>query len=182
MSCEINAVDHCNITCLDCNHASPPLKAHFADPDRVYHDLSTLSKVYRADWLKIVGGEPLLHPDLPSLVDAVRRSGISKKILLVTNGLLLKQMPEAVWEAIDQLELSIYPETGLDEAKQMQIQEQARSHGVHLLRSTYSNFRRTFSITGTDDSNLVRRIYRTCKLANLWGCQSIHEGHLYKCP
>jgi cyclic pyranopterin phosphate synthase len=182
LSCELNAVDHCNIACLDCNHASPGVDANCADPDCVYNDFSRLAKVYHADSVKVLGGEPLLHPDLLSLITAVRKSKISEKIWLVTNGTLLHLMPDNIWKAIDQLEVSLYPETNLKMDRLLFIQKKAAQYHVHLTRYFYHTFRTTFSMVGTNDDNLVRRIYRACKLANLWGCQSVYQGHFFKCP
>ena len=182
LSCELNAVDHCNLTCLDCNHASPAAAKAFADPDMVHRDFSTLAMVYRARFVKILGGEPLLHPDLFSVIQAVRESGISKKVLLVTNGTLLHQLPDAVWGAVDQLEVSSYPGVDLSKDVKKSIQSKASQHQVKLVSHFYPTFRITFSRVGTNDDQLVRRIYRACKLANLWGCQSIYQGFFFKCP
>ena len=182
LSCELNAVDHCNIACLDCNHASPGVAENFADPDSVFNDFSRLAKVYQADCVKILGGEPLLHPDLISLIHAIRKSGVSEKIRLVTNGTLLHHMPHSIWHAIDQIEVSSYPETELKEDCLRSMRRNAAQHRVELLHYVYSTFRITFSAVGTDDDRLVRRIYRACKLANLWGCQSIYKGFFFKCP
>jgi len=182
-SCEINAVDHCNISCLDCNHASPVCAARVADPEAVCRDLSGLARHYKPDVVKIIGGEPLLHPELPELVRAVRRSAVSERIMLVTNGLLLRKMPSQVWEEIDELELSIYPETGHLLARDMPyIQAMLEKSRTKLSRYCYKNFRVTFSTAGSRDKELAQRIYRTCELARLWGCQSVHEGHFFKCP
>jgi cyclic pyranopterin phosphate synthase len=182
LSCELNTVDHCNLTCLDCNHASPSVRPGYADPNDVFKDFSTLAAFYQARIVKIIGGEPLLHPDLLSLIKAVRKSKIGEKILLVTNGTLLHKMPAAVWEAIDQLEISLYPEVRLTEGMLQEFKRKAAKNNIHLVRHAYQTFRITFSTVGTSDDNLVHRIYRTCKLARLWGCQSIHRGYFFKCP
>jgi MoaA/NifB/PqqE/SkfB family radical SAM enzyme len=182
-SCEINAVDHCNIACVDCNHASPAAKRKIADPDTVFRDLSILSLYYKSPVIKIVGGEPLLHPDMPALIKAVRRSGISRYIRLVTNGILLPKMKDELWEEIDEIELSVYPQTESLLAPHMAvIHQSAKRHKVMLVRYFYENFRVTFSTVGTTDSLLTHRIYTTCRLARLWGCQSVHEGYFFKCP
>lgn len=182
-SCEINAVDHCNIACRDCNHASPAVKMKFADPDVVFRNLSSLSMFYKPAMIKIVGGEPLLHPDMTALLKAVRRSGISRHIKLVTNGILLPQMKDEVWAEIDELELSVYPATeSVLSAAMAAIRQTAKRHHVKMVRYFYNNFRMTFSMVGTADYVLTGRIYTACKLAKLWGCQSVHEGHFFKCP
>lgn len=181
--CEIYAVDHCNITCMDCNHASPDVKTRIADPDSVFRDLSTLSRYYRAPMIKILGGEPLLHPDILALVKETRRSGISGKIRLVTNGILLPKMKDDVWKEVDEIEISVYPQTEhLLTSRMADIYQSARLHQVTIITYFYANFRAAFSTIGTADQALTRRIYNSCRYARLWGCQSVHEGYFFKCP
>jgi len=182
-SCEINAVDHCNIACIDCNHASPGAGKAIASPSAVFKDLSLLSRHYKAYALKVVGGEPLLHPDLLSLLRAVRESNICEYISLVTNGTLLRQMADEIWAELDEVELSIYPATRpMLESYLPYFQKSAARHRVKLVISPYEEFRITFSTIGTADAGLTGRIYRNCRLANLWGCQSVHQGYFFKCP
>ena len=181
-SCEINTVDHCNLGCTDCDHAAPAMVPKFADPDVVFRDLSLLSKSYKAEALKIIGGEPLLHPDLLALIRAVRKSGICNKIVLVTNGTLLHQMGSDIWKALDEIELSVYPETRkILEMHMPVIQQNAEQHKVKLIRYLYEYFRIPFSMVGTSDMSLIKCIYGTCLRARIWGCHSIYEGYFFKC-
>ncbi|MFF2008332.1 4Fe-4S cluster-binding domain-containing protein [Streptomyces sp. NPDC058195] len=55
----------------------------------VGRDLTRLAKSYRSANVKILGGEPLLHPGLTDLIREVRESAVTDKIILATNGLLL---------------------------------------------------------------------------------------------
>jgi hypothetical protein len=154
-----------------------------SDPDIVFHDLSLLAKSYKAGLLKVIGGEPLLHPDLLSLILAIRKSGICNHIVLYTNGILLHQMNDNIWKELDEIELSVYPDTRDQLDKHMPaIKRTAQKHNVKLSGYFYGYFRATFSTMGTSDEELTRCIYRTCQLANEWGCQSIHDGHFFKCP
>ena len=72
---EIMAAHGCNLTCRSCTHASPVLRPKdIADPETTARDLSRLARCYRANRVKLLGGEPLLHPDLVALADAVREA------------------------------------------------------------------------------------------------------------
>lgn len=180
--CELNVVDHCNLTCVDCNHASPFTPKRFADPEQVFRDFSILSKVFRPKNVKLLGGEPLLHPNFLGILEAVRASGISDRLLLVTNGLLLPRQSEAFWEAISELEISVYPDSRVDEQLLAYCREKASEYSVHLNIFHFDEFRRTFSIPGSQDPGLVERIYRSCKITKVWGCHVIQEGYFFKCP
>jgi len=181
--CEINIVDHCNLRCTDCDHAAPAVAPRIAKSDIVLRDLLLLSKSYKAESLKIIGGEPLLHPDLPSIVHAVRESGICNHVVLVTNGTLLHHMDGDIWDALDEVELSVYPETRkLLDMNMSTILQNTEKYKVRLSRYLYEYFRVAFSLVGTSDMSLTRRIYKTCLRARIWGCQSIYEGYFFKCP
>ncbi|BEQ14968.1 radical SAM protein [Desulfoferula mesophila] len=179
---DLIACDHCNLTCRACNHASPVVAKWFADPDTVCKELSVLAKYYRPAYVKVLGGEPLLHPALVEVVKAARASGISPHFKLVTNGTLLHKIDDAVLRAIDSLEISSYPEVSPDEEIFALVREKASEFGVDLSIMQFDVFRHSFSSIGTQDRELVQLIYKTCKLANLWMCTVYREGWLYKCP
>ncbi len=62
---EYHIVDHCNLRCDQCCSFSPMLKSWQVDPDQFEKDLLQVGKFVAPSFLKIVGGEPLLHPELP---------------------------------------------------------------------------------------------------------------------
>lgn len=179
---EITVADHCNLTCRQCNHASPVMTKWVADPGEVARDLAILAKVYRPGLLKFIGGEPLLHPDLAGLIDAALGSGICDQVEVVTNGTLLSRMPESVWSRIDKLQISYYPAAGDYRHELAAAAVQARAHGVEMTVVGWTHFRETFSVIRNDDMALVERIYRACHLANVWGIHSLYRGRIYKCP
>ena len=92
--CELNVVHHCNLSCRSCSHLSDRMNKYFVDPDQVLNDFSILAEYCHPQHIRLCGGEPLLHPHLLDVVDAVRDSGISECIRVVTNGTLLHRMPD----------------------------------------------------------------------------------------
>jgi cyclic pyranopterin phosphate synthase len=181
-ACQADIVNQCNLACRDCDHISPIARNRFANPDTLYRDFSMLAKVYKPQLVQLLGGEPLLHPDIVTVIKAVRASGISDRVMVLTNGLLLSRMNDEFWESLDDLEISIYPDSNLDRKLLENYQAKATEHGVRLEIYYYKEFRRHFSLAGTQDQALVERIYRSCKKVHVWGCHSIYEGHIYKCP
>ncbi len=179
---ELIVADHCNIKCRTCNHASPLLSPWFADPETVHRDFSLVARYYRPRFIKVLGGEPLMHKQLADVIWAARTTGISEHFTLVTNGLLLDRATKAVWESIDDVELSIYPETPRHEEIVRQAETLARRYDKLLTVYRYDEFRATFSLRGTEDESLIARVYAACKIANLWGCHAIRDGYFYKCP
>lgn len=179
---ELIVADHCNLSCRNCNHASPVSPPWFIETDDVRRDYGLLAKVYRPKLVKVLGGEPLLHPRLAEVIETARETEISQRFLLTTNGLLLHKMDDSVMEIIDELEISVYP--GLPRARETieLASEMADRFGKDLTVCEYRQFRQTFSTVGTDDESLVQKIYAACKIAHVWGCHAVREGYFYQCP
>ena len=134
---EYNLVDHCNLSCRECSHLSPFLRAHALPLETFRRDLTRLAEVYRVQRLRFVGGEPLLHDDICAFVDAARASGIATHIEVVSNGTLLARVSDQLLESIDSLALSLYPGKHPDEAmmadhsRTLPQVRRATSPGIH---------------------------------------------------
>jgi organic radical activating enzyme len=180
-SCEVNVVEHCNLRCRSCAHLSPVLPKHFVDPDALSSDLTALARSYHAKVLKLLGGEPLLHPDLLDIMMAARGSHVADKIEIWTNGLLLPRMERRFWEAADSVRISLYPGRSLTQDQLDTCIDRARSNGVPLRYKRYQAFQESYSEQGTDDPALVKRIYTTCNSAHRWRCHTVANGWFFKC-
>src|SRR5438094_7310590 len=97
-SVEYNLTEHCNLSCYLCDHASPLLSKKFAILEDFVRDFEALSHVFHSTQLRIVGGEPTLHPQLLTFLREARRIGIADNIVLLTNGVQLHRMPAELWE------------------------------------------------------------------------------------
>jgi hypothetical protein len=180
---EIMAAHGCNLTCRSCTHASPVLRPKdIADPDTTYRDLSRLARFYRPRRVKLLGGEPLLHPDPVALIEAVRATGITDNVTVVTNGVLLPRQGPEFWAAVDDVWVSVYPGYEPAEPEVARWRALSAEHGVEVTLYHYEQFRESHSEYGTGDSRLVRRIFNTCEIVNLWRCHTVIDGVFYKCP
>ncbi len=180
---EIMAAHGCNLVCRSCTHASPVLRPKdIADPTTTERDLARLARCYRARRVKLLGGEPLLHPDLVGLAGAVRGSGITDNLTVVTNGVLLPRQGAAFWAAVDEVWVSIYPGFEPPDDEVTRWHALAAEHSVTVTLHRYEQFRESHSEFGTSDGKLVKRIYDTCEIAHVWRCQAVINGVFYKCP
>ena len=180
--CEVNVVHQCNLSCRGCSHLSPVIPKAFVDPEIVYRDLSRLGAYYSAGHVRLLGGEPLLHRNLLQVIAAVRASGITKCIRILTNGILLPRIPNAFWESVDEVQVSLYSGVTLDRSQLQRIEDAARDHGVKLEIRKFTHFREPYSEVGTSNDQLVRRVFKTCQIAHIWQCHTIHNGRFYLCP
>lgn len=179
--CELNVCHHCNLSCRGCSHLSPRIGKFFVDPDTAFRDFSILAHFYRPKRVSLLGGEPLLHPALLDVIHAVRRSGISQCIRIVTNGTLLARMPEKVWASLDEVHVSAYPGLKLANRDVRTWRTIARSHGVEFQLRYTDRFWEAWSELGTRDPKLVNRIYSACQIAQTWRCHAVCEGFFFRC-
>jgi organic radical activating enzyme len=180
--CEVQVSEHCNLACRSCSHLSPIMSRRFVDPATVLRDFSILTGCYHVERLKLLGGEPLLHPALLEVVEAVRQTGIGDMVCVVTNGVLLPRMREEFWAAVDEVWISSYPGFELSAEQRQACRQLARKHGVRLHWEPCPTFRESYAALGTSDHTLVKRIYSTCQVAHEWRCHTVVDGYFFKCP
>jgi radical SAM family protein len=179
---ELNVVENCNLSCRSCSHLSPVMPKRRIEPGSLERDLSIMARHYHATWVKLVGGEPLLHPDLPALAAEIRRSGVADGIYLTTNGVLLPRMGPEFWQAVDWVEVSLYPGKSLTEEQRAVCEARAREAGTQYQYRHRPTFRTSYSELGTSDAGLIGAIYRSCGVAHDWRCHTVADGRFYKCP
>ncbi len=172
--------EHCNLNCYGCDHATALFSPKFTELEVFEKDLRILSEVLSAEELRIVGGEPLLHPQLVEFLQISREVAIADKIVLYTNGLLLHKAPREMWELIDELWVSIYPNVSRKFSLEA-LSVISNEYGVKLRPYEINEFKLTLLNTRIDDSDLVTEIFQDCDLAHQWSCHAIYEGRYYKC-
>jgi organic radical activating enzyme len=177
-SVEVNLTAHCNLACYGCDHASPVHPEEYLSVEEFAKDLAALAPVYHVFEFLLTGGEPLLHPRLLDVIDTIRASGVTEKITLMTNGVLLHKAPEQLWSKIDKIGVSVYPgvKRTLDEG---QIRTRAARHGLLLWYKPTDEFSTKLLHGENRDRELVRTIYSTCTLRT--SCHTIHKGRYFKC-
>ena len=177
---EYNLTEHCNLKCAGCNHFSPHLPQKFADVAQFQRDLTALSEVMHLGVLKILGGEPLLHPDLLKFLHGARDSGIADEITLVTNGLLLHRADPTTFELIDRLWVSLYPGVELPLATD-ELKYLSDRYNFTLDIKKTDSFRSTTVSKRHRDGAMVRQIFDRCELAHARSCHTIDQGYYFKC-
>ena len=111
---EIHLAEHCNLNCKGCLHYSPLASPSFCNMKQLEEQMQKLTTVQTMfGIIRLLGGEPLLHPNIIEAFRIVRKYCKKPQILLVTNGILLSEMPEEFWEACVKyditISLTVYP-------------------------------------------------------------------------
>ncbi len=177
---EINAVARCNLSCVACTRSAPAAAPFFADPEEVFRDLRDLSSVVTAKTVRVNGGEPLLHPRLAGLLDAIRRSGITGCVKVFTNGTLLDPS-RADWVAqADEIQVSSYPSAPVTPGQIRWLDRLCRESGKGLEVRDIQSFRKWVpeKPPGAEDAQAV---FETCQSAHSFSCHTVHRGRVYMC-
>lgn len=98
---EIQVAEHCNLNCASCTHFSPLAEQSFIDKDSFFNQLQKANTIFKGHCksLKIMGGEPLLHPEITQLLRLARQAMPEIKLTLQTNGILLTKLDDEFWQA-----------------------------------------------------------------------------------
>ncbi len=178
---EVNATWHCNLACVACSHASPVATPAFADPERVRRDLANLAQAVTVQELRVVGGEPLLHPRINEVFRAVRDSGIGGRLCLTTNGTRLHRIDLKWLDVVDLVYISRYPGVSIRQHALDELRAHAERNGTEVVIKDYRTFRQVRSALPLD-AEQTQMVFDTCQVAHKWSCHTVHEGNVYLCP
>lgn len=174
---EIHVVDHCNLDCVACSHESPLMVRRLEDPDCLGEALSTLWRHYRAPLIKLLGGEPLLHPRISEVI-RVARAATGARIRVVTNGTMLGRR-YSLLKGVDEIHVSSYP--GVTIPSDDELFQAAADLDAPITVESFTAFRWHRS-PKRDDPGLTDRIFKACQLYNSWQCHTLRDGWFYPCP
>lgn len=181
-SLELHIANHCNISCDNCSHMSPIEKEKFIDIDKTISDLQKVQNFLHVGVLRLLGGEPLLNPRLAEICLKLKKLHIFERLSISTNGLLIDSVDLEIWKYIDEIEISIYKypfETLSKIIKRSMMISKEFNVKIHIY--FFKCFRKAFTNI-KHDSEITKKIYESCIIANKWQCYNLFEGRLYKCP
>lgn len=180
----LNILDHCNLKCKGCDHFASIADERFVSADDINKDLDQMSKILKGDFPRIgvMGGEPLLHPQLKEILISARLSFPKTLIELLTNGILLLKQDEDFWRICREQNIIIantrYP-INLDYKA---MKETAATHGVMFEygRGTEKfprySYKKTLDIEGKQNPT---KSFIECFGDNMYPL--LMEGKLYGC-
>ena len=94
---EIQLCDRCNLDCAYCSHLSPISKPVKISLETLEAECRRLA-VVGVDEVNLMGGEPLLHPQVIDAIKLTRSILPNIKLIVSTNGLLLPKMSQDFWQ------------------------------------------------------------------------------------
>src|SRR5690242_17485722 len=83
---EYSVAYHCNLRCAGCSHMSPFIAPQLPPLESFTRDANALATAVRAREIRLLGGEPLLHPQIVEFLRAAKSSGVADWVIVSTNG------------------------------------------------------------------------------------------------
>lgn len=177
---EYDIISTCNLNCEGCTHYAP-----IGDNEDVLSiekadiELKLLSNIIsdHCNTINIMGGEPLLNPNIIEILSLTRKYFPKTEIQIVTNGILLADMEPDFWQACNELSvgiaLTVYPiKIRLDKitscANEYKVPYSLYRNGKYFYHFLLDEF-------GKQDIN---DSYIKCNLKNF---PLYHDGKLYPC-
>jgi sulfatase maturation enzyme AslB (radical SAM superfamily) len=175
---EIHLVDHCNLNCKGCGHFSPLSKPHFVEVEAFKKDLLKFKQhISHITQLRLMGGEPFLHPEFIDFVKIARDIYSQSRIAVVTNGILLPEQKRKTLKTLKKLNIEVhitaYP-----------ILEQQTDNYIKILDSYRIKYEIEHTKTFFKHINLNKEqdpyiSISNCRKHNY--CPALKDGMLYQC-
>jgi len=174
----VHLTDHCNLNCRGCSHFSNLAKPAFADPAQLDREFERLAALFEVTEIYLLGGEPLLHPDVDAFLRSARRHFPHTKLILLTNGILLPKMGPEFWRTMGEERITLMYDDYPIALKTDVIEERARENrvGVELMEHHDEFFKLPIDFSGSQDP--ADSFSRCRTVAN---CPTLRDGRLYPC-
>lgn len=176
---EFHVADHCNMNCKACEHYSALVKEpRFTDLKKFTRDFEQLHKfIDDIGRIRILGGEPLLNPEINEYIKLSRRLYPQAIIRVVTNAILLPKMPDDFFETLREnnagIDISFYPPL---QSKMKRIKKFLAEKNVDF---SVSDLMETFTIKQSlKPCDNAREIFLQCFQAS---CRNIYDGKVAAC-
>lgn len=176
---EVHITDHCNLNCKGCAHFSNLCKPTFADLGEFEADMTRMAGLFSAvKQIYLLGGEPLLHPEVAGFVRAARRAFPRTRLYLMTNGLLVTRMKEDFWRALAETDVVLLCDSYPIGLPVDEIERLGREYGVTVEWTTPREefFKIPIDPAGGHDA---AESFGGCQGFN--NCPIIRDGRLYPC-
>lgn len=177
---EFHITDHCNLNCKGCGHVSNICEPYFPDLAEYVRDMYQIKKLYSGCiMIKLLGGEPLLNPQLPEFIKKTREIFPECDLRIGTNGLLIHKMDSTLFEIMRNTHtyffVSDYPPV---EKMKDQIIMCCEKNGVKV---EFSDKIKKFNKRLYLEKRFNRKTsYKACKDDN-WYCFTLREGRISPC-
>lgn len=176
---EIDITNHCNLSCKGCTRLCDIDKTKkFTNLETFTNDLNQVKKLFKhVNAIRILGGEPLLHPELSDFIHNARKIFPQSAINIFTNGLLLNKMSKNTLKTIKDnnayfIIANYKPTMQIKSKIEKYLNENSMYYRFSLLVDTFSKRMTLYPL------NDKYKSHEKCALHN---CHLLRDGYIYKC-
>jgi len=185
---EMNVSFGCNLKCEYCTHLGRFMKGIVPLEDLLLWYRSWNRKIHPKN-IRIMGGEPLLHPHLEAVLYETRKHWDDSRIELVTNGLLFPKMNHSVFTTFREIRAHVTVSRHFDDPYYNSMFAAGigalKKHGIepHITQSN-QHWMKCYCIDEQGRASPFQsdpeKAWKICYVKNL--CTTLIDNCLYRCP
>ncbi len=175
---EVPITDQCNLNCKGCLFACNAVggNEHIAYNQIEKDALRMRELFYDVPWIRILGGEPLMHPRIMDILGLYRRVFKDSEIDLCTNGLLLPKLSEEFFRCLIQNSITIHV-SGYKPTYNLldKIDAILKKYNLNYTLLKRESFFKCYTLqrSGDEEGN-----FEKCMTS---GCRELYNGRLLRC-
>lgn len=177
---EVPITTKCSLRCKECSNLIQYYqKGKCFDYKKIISDVSRLSQVTeKIEMLRILGGEPLIHPFLKEIIEGLLRNKNIKNIQIVTNGTILFRENVIPILRNDRVSVDI-SNYGSVSRNYGGLIKQLKSNEIkfYTSKALYWTEQGSFRYENRSTKEL-KCVLKQCKL----DCISVFDGNIHLCP
>lgn len=174
---EIPITLNCNLKCNHCTFFCNLIDEKvYVDINEFKKDINKLAKKIDIKQLRLIGGEPLLHPDINQFVQETKNAFPKTSLSIATNAILINSMPESFWKTLKEyktgVNISYYD---IWENNFYKVTDILKEKEINYTVNNINFFYEQLNINGDSP---IKKTFKNClckEYINLW------EHKLYKC-
>lgn len=182
---DVQVTEHCNLNCKGCASLCPIAEEEYLDILDYEKDMIQLSKLSNGEvhHINVLGGEPLLHPQINDFLELTRKYFPIGIIHLVTNGILLRKMDDAFWETCKKNDITIAVSKYPINVDYDEIEKKVKEDGIRyrvfnqVPKNAGGWLHTTLDLEGWRNES---HSFMHCWQAN--NCSVLSHGKIYPCP
>lgn len=182
-SLEYHLCEHCNLNCYGCDNFSPLAHEQFENINTFERDLDRFSLLShgKLNTFKLLGGEPLLHPQIEDFMKISRKFFPDTKIIIITNAINLVRMSDSFFATCAEYNIIISPTKYPINIPWGEIENKMNKFSLKLefyndAQIEKTSYHMTLDLLGNQDPV---QSFLSCYHANQ--CIFLRHGKLYPC-
>lgn len=180
---EIHLAEHCNLYCFSCSHFSQLAKEAYYDLKEFEQDIKRLKVLTKGniERFHLLGGEPLLNPDVLKYFALLRENFTHSHIWLITNGILLLKQDESFFQTCSKLNIELHPTKYPIEIDWQRVDELCKRYKVTLKFYNNAKIEKNSMkfVLNLEKQNDIYESFTQCFMSNF--CVQLKEGKIYTC-